>query len=77
MGRDWGPHAQAVGGALLDRYVAAVDAHDISSFPELFCDSYIQQDHANDPVRTCGVAICCGAQQVSFNGGIVIACFAR
>lgn len=28
--------------ALLDRYVAAVNAHDTSSFPELFTESYIQ-----------------------------------
>ena len=34
--------AEAIGGALLDRYVAAVNAHDTSSFPELFTESYIQ-----------------------------------
>ena len=34
--------AEAVASALLDRYVAAVNAHDTSSFPELFTDSYIQ-----------------------------------
>jgi len=28
--------------ALLDRYVAAVNAHDTSSFPQLFSDGYIQ-----------------------------------
>ena len=28
--------------ALLDRYVAAVNAHDTSTFPELFTDDYIQ-----------------------------------
>jgi steroid delta-isomerase-like uncharacterized protein len=32
----------AVGGSLLDRYVAAVNAHDTSSFPELFTQAYIQ-----------------------------------
>jgi steroid delta-isomerase-like uncharacterized protein len=30
------------GAALLDRYVAAVNAHDTSSFPDLFTESYIQ-----------------------------------
>jgi steroid delta-isomerase-like uncharacterized protein len=34
--------AVAVGSALLDRYVAAVNAHDTRSFPELFAESYIQ-----------------------------------
>lgn len=29
--------------ALLDRYAAAVNAHDTSSFPELFTESYIQR----------------------------------
>ena len=28
--------------ALLDRYMAAVNAHDLSSFPELFAETYIQ-----------------------------------
>jgi len=32
----------ATGAALLDKYVAAVNAHDTSSFPELFTESYIQ-----------------------------------
>src|SRR3974377_2177003 len=32
----------AVGSALLDGYVAAVNAHDTSSFPALFTESYIQ-----------------------------------
>src|SRR4051812_1159815 len=32
----------AVGAALLERYVAAVNAHDTSSFPQLFTDAYIQ-----------------------------------
>jgi steroid delta-isomerase-like uncharacterized protein len=32
----------AVGAKLLDRYVAAVNAHDTSAFPELFTESYIQ-----------------------------------
>ena len=31
-----------VGAALLERYVAAVNAHDTSSFPELFTETYIQ-----------------------------------
>src|SRR5262245_7009304 len=31
-----------IGAALLDRYVAAVNAHDTSSFPELFTEGYIQ-----------------------------------
>lgn len=30
------------GAVLLDRYVAAVNAHDTSSFPDLFTESYIQ-----------------------------------
>lgn len=29
--------------ALLDRYAAAINAHDTSSFPELFTDSYLQR----------------------------------
>ncbi len=39
------PPAEATAGAsaaLLERYVAAVNAHDTSSFPELFTDTYIQ-----------------------------------
>jgi len=38
------PHADpaAIGTALLDRYVAAANAHDTSSFPELFTEGYIQ-----------------------------------
>jgi predicted ester cyclase len=35
-------HAEAVGAALLDKYVAAVNAHDTSSFPEIHTESYIQ-----------------------------------
>src|SRR4030095_5578551 len=34
--------AAAVGAALLDKYVAAVNAHDTSSFPEIHTESYIQ-----------------------------------
>ena len=34
--------AETVAAALLDRYVAAVNAHDTSSFPELFTNAYIQ-----------------------------------
>jgi predicted ester cyclase len=34
--------AQAVGEALLDKYVAAVNAHDTSTFPEIHTESYIQ-----------------------------------
>jgi steroid delta-isomerase-like uncharacterized protein len=34
--------AEAIGSTLLDKYVAAVNAHDTSSFPELFTESYIQ-----------------------------------
>jgi predicted ester cyclase len=34
--------AEVVGSALLDRYVAAVNAHDTSAFPEIHTDSYIQ-----------------------------------
>lgn len=32
----------ATGAALLERYVAAVNAHDTSPFPDLFTESYIQ-----------------------------------
>ena len=35
-------NVEAIGAALLDKYVAAVNAHDTSSFPELFTESYIQ-----------------------------------
>src|SRR5437867_5204265 len=34
--------AEAIESALLDKYVAAVNAHDTSSFPELHTESYIQ-----------------------------------
>jgi steroid delta-isomerase-like uncharacterized protein len=34
--------AEKEGPALLDRYVAAVNAHDSSSFPQIFSESYIQ-----------------------------------
>jgi len=34
--------AIAVGSALLDGYVAAVNAHDTRTFPELFTESYVQ-----------------------------------
>jgi predicted ester cyclase len=34
--------AEATGAALLDKYVAAVNAHDTAPFPELFTSSYIQ-----------------------------------
>lgn len=34
--------AQEVASALLDRYAAAINAHDTSSFPELFTAGYIQ-----------------------------------
>ena len=34
--------AEAIGTALLDRYVAAVNAHDTSAFPEIHTESYIQ-----------------------------------
>lgn len=39
-----GPAARATetGAALLERYVAAVNAHDTGSFPELFTGTYIQ-----------------------------------
>ena len=37
-----GADAAAIGSALLDRYVAAANAHDTSSFPELFSEAYIQ-----------------------------------
>src|SRR5262245_9984532 len=34
--------AEAIGSALLEKYVAAVNAHDTSSFPEIHTESYIQ-----------------------------------
>ena len=34
--------AEAIGSALLDKYVAAVNAHDTSSFGEIHTESYIQ-----------------------------------
>ena len=34
--------AEAVGTTLLDKYVSAINAHDTSSFPEIFTESYIQ-----------------------------------
>ena len=34
--------AEAIGSALLDKYVAAVNAHDTSTFPEIHTESYIQ-----------------------------------
>jgi predicted ester cyclase len=34
--------AEAIGAALLDKYVAAVNAHDTSSFAEIHTESYIQ-----------------------------------
>ena len=34
--------AEAVGAALLDKYVAAVNAHDTSSFAEIHTENYIQ-----------------------------------
>src|SRR5215467_3794623 len=37
-----GTEAAAVGSALLDGYVAAMNAHDTRTFPELFTESYIQ-----------------------------------
>src|SRR5215472_5559983 len=39
---DCNPAADKAASALLDRYVAAVNAHDTSSFPELFTEAYIQ-----------------------------------
>jgi steroid delta-isomerase-like uncharacterized protein len=33
---------EAIAATLLDKYVAAVNAHDTSTFPELFTESYIQ-----------------------------------
>ncbi len=32
-----------IGNALLDRYAAAINAHDTGSFPELFTEAYIQR----------------------------------
>jgi predicted ester cyclase len=38
-----GPSDVAVNRALLDRYVAAVNAHDTSSFAEIFAETYLQR----------------------------------
>jgi steroid delta-isomerase-like uncharacterized protein len=35
-------NSEAIGAALLDKYVAAVNAHETKVFPELFTESYIQ-----------------------------------
>jgi steroid delta-isomerase-like uncharacterized protein len=35
-------NSRAVGSSLLERYVAAVNAHDTAPFPELFAETYIQ-----------------------------------
>jgi len=35
-------NSEAVGSSLLDRYVAAVNAHDTAPFPDLFTETYIQ-----------------------------------
>jgi steroid delta-isomerase-like uncharacterized protein len=35
-------HSNAAASSLLDRYVAAVNAHDTAPFPELFTETYIQ-----------------------------------
>jgi len=34
--------AEAIGAALLDKYVAAVNAHDTSAFPEIHTEAYLQ-----------------------------------
>ena len=34
--------SEAIGRALLDKYVAAVNAHDTTSFPEIHSESYVQ-----------------------------------
>src|SRR5262244_1626130 len=39
---DCNPAADKAASALLDKYVAAVNAHDTASFPELFTEAYIQ-----------------------------------
>jgi steroid delta-isomerase-like uncharacterized protein len=35
-------NVEAIGNSLLERYVAAVNAHDTAPFPELFAETYIQ-----------------------------------
>jgi steroid delta-isomerase-like uncharacterized protein len=37
-----GADAAATGSALLDRYVASMNAHDTGSFPDIFSETYIQ-----------------------------------
>jgi steroid delta-isomerase-like uncharacterized protein len=37
-----GATPESIGSALLDRYVAAVNAHDTGTFPALFTETYIQ-----------------------------------
>jgi steroid delta-isomerase-like uncharacterized protein len=35
-------NSEAAGAAMLDKYVAAMNAHDTSAFPDIFTESYIQ-----------------------------------
>jgi predicted ester cyclase len=35
-------NAEAIGNALLDKYVAAINAHDTSTFPQIHTENYIQ-----------------------------------
>jgi len=44
LAEDWGSAARAreIGNGLLDRYAAAFNAHDTSTFTELFTEAYIQ-----------------------------------
>ena len=36
------PNTEAASAAVLDKYVAAMNAHDTSTFPDIFTESYIQ-----------------------------------
>jgi predicted ester cyclase len=43
------PADTAAASALLDRYIAAVNAHDTSSFAEIFAENYLQRSGRNPP----------------------------
>jgi len=43
------PGGAAANSALLDRYVAAVNAHDTSSFADIFTDTYLQRSGRSPP----------------------------
>jgi steroid delta-isomerase-like uncharacterized protein len=52
-----GTEAATVGSALLEGYVAAVNAHDTRTFPELFAESYIQHSGRSPSGLTAQIAL--------------------